>query len=87
MAVDWVFESFAAQRGGQQHSLAIRLTSEGKRKQGRPTNTWRRTFGSELRMMNLIWGQTSKIDRDRQRHIKGSYATWRETPGDDLYSA
>ena len=35
---------------------ALHWTPEGKRKRGRPRNTWRRTVEAELKTMNHTWG-------------------------------
>ena len=35
---------------------ALRWTSEGKRKRGRPKITWRRTVEAELKTFNHTWG-------------------------------
>ena len=46
---------------------ALRWTPQGKRKQGRPKATWRRTLRQEkeIRAMNLTWGEAKMIALDR----------------------
>jgi len=41
--------------------IALRWTPPGKRKQGRPKNTWRRTITSELKEMGISWGEAQRI--------------------------
>ena len=50
--------------------VAVHLSPEGKRKRGRPKITWRRTVESELKLLNLNWGEAAKLAKDRYR--------WRE---------
>ena len=45
---------------------ALHWTPEGKRKRGRPRNTWRRTMESDLQSMGNKWGTTEKMAKDRQ---------------------
>ena len=45
--------------------VALRWTPPGKRRPGRPKNTWRRTVEAELKEMNLTWGQAQRAARDR----------------------
>ena len=47
--------------------VALRWTPPGKRKQGRPKTTWRRTVTSELKMANLTWGEAQHAAQDRIR--------------------
>ncbi len=47
--------------------VALRWTPPGKRKQGRPKTTWRRTVTSELKMANLTWGEAQHAAQDRTR--------------------
>ena len=47
--------------------IALRWTPPGKRKQGRPKNTWRRTVTAELKEMNLTWGEAQHAAQDRSR--------------------
>ena len=50
--------------------VALRWTPTGKRKRGRPKNTWRRTVVAELDEINLTWGQAELVARDRDRWRK-----------------
>ncbi|CAG5114661.1 unnamed protein product, partial [Candidula unifasciata] len=45
---------------------ALTLTPEGKRKQGRPKTTWRRTMKSDLSAASLTWKTSLKIAQDRK---------------------
>ena len=45
---------------------ALHWTPEGKRKRGRPRNTWRRTVEAELEKMNHSWGTIERKAQDRQ---------------------
>ncbi|XP_073670675.1 uncharacterized protein [Paramisgurnus dabryanus] len=45
---------------------ALHWTPEGKRKRGRPKNTWRRTVEGELKNMNHTWGTIQKLAQNRQ---------------------
>ena len=44
---------------------ALRWTPQGKRKQGRPLETWRRSLEREMRREGWTWGQISKMASDR----------------------
>ena len=46
---------------------ALHWTPEGKRKRGRPKNTWRRTVEAELKSLHHTWGTIQKLARDRQK--------------------
>ena len=43
---------------------------KGKRKQGRPVKTWRRTFQEDLKFINIKWDDMDTAANDRQ--------TWRK---------
>ena len=45
--------------------VALRWTPVGKRKRGRPKNTWRRTVMMELKEMGLTWDGAQAKARDR----------------------
>jgi len=45
---------------------ALHWTPEGKRKRGRPKNTWRRTVEAELKTFQHTWGTIQKLAQDRQ---------------------
>ena len=45
---------------------ALHWTPEGKRKRGRPKNTWRRTVESELKNWNETRGTIRRIAQDRR---------------------
>ena len=45
---------------------ALHWTPEGKRKRGRPKNTWRRTVEAELKTLQHTWGTIQKLAQDRQ---------------------
>ena len=46
--------------------IALHWTPEGKRKRGRPRNTWRRTVESELKEWNETWGTISRKAQSRE---------------------
>ena len=50
---------------------ALRWTPPGKRKPGRPKNTWRRTVEGELKEMKLTWGEAQRVaqHRDEWRRV------------------
>ena len=45
--------------------VALRWTPQGKRKQGRPKATWRRTVEKEIKAMGLTWGEAEMAALDR----------------------
>nr|KAG5700914.1 hypothetical protein BaRGS_012321 [Batillaria attramentaria] len=45
---------------------ALHWTPEGKRKRGRPKNTWRRTVEGELKTLHHTWGSIQKLAQNRQ---------------------
>ena len=45
---------------------ALRWTPEGKRKKGRPKETYRRTIEKELKKQNCTWKEAEKIAKDRE---------------------
>ena len=51
-----------------QRSWGIRNWSitEGKRKRGRPKNTWRRTVEGELKTLHHTWGTVQKLAQNIQ---------------------
>jgi len=46
---------------------ALYWTPEGRRKCGRPKNTWRRTVKTELRGLNQSWNEIQQLAKDRQK--------------------
>ena len=50
---------------------ALYWTAEGKRKRGRPKNTWRRTVEGEMKTMNNTWRRT----------VEGEMKTMNDTLG------
>ena len=50
--------------------VALHWTPEGKQKRGRLKPTWRRTVGSQLKLLNLNRGEAAKLAKHRNR--------WRE---------
>ena len=51
--------------------VALHWTPEGKRKRGRPKITWRLTVESELKLLNLNWGEAAKLAKDRNSESRG----------------
>ena len=46
---------------------ALDWNPQGKRKRGRPKNTWKRTTQTELESVKMTWAQTKTAAQDRQR--------------------
>jgi len=46
---------------------ALRLTPPGKRRQGKPKTTWRRTVMAELNDIGLTRGEAKLVAKDRSR--------------------
>ena len=58
---------------------ALHWTPEGKRKRGRPKNTWRRTAERELKMINHSWGSVQKMAQNKQEwhnFVAALHARW-----------
>jgi hypothetical protein len=45
--------------------VALRWTSEGKRKRGRPKTTWRRTIENEIKERRYTWGTIERKAKNR----------------------
>ena len=45
---------------------ALHWTPEGKRRRGRPKNTWHRTVEGELKTLHHTWGTGQKLAQNRQ---------------------
>ncbi|KAK7101726.1 hypothetical protein V1264_020063 [Littorina saxatilis] len=61
--------------------VALRWTPEGKRKRGRPNQTWRRTVEEESKDLNHSWATLERLARDRQKwrsFVAALHATRRE---------
>ena len=46
--------------------VSLRWTPTGKRKRGRPKETWRRTIENEMKELGLTWPELEKRAKDRQ---------------------
>ena len=46
--------------------VVLHWTPEGKRKGGRPRNTWRRTVEAEMMKWKKAWGTVEKMAKDRK---------------------
>ena len=46
---------------------ALRWTPEGKRKRGRPKETWRRSVEKEMKAQHLTWEKITKKAQDREQ--------------------
>jgi hypothetical protein len=46
---------------------ALEWNPQGKRKRGRPKNSWRRGIISELQAINTTWGEAKRKAQDRTR--------------------
>ena len=57
---------------------ALHWTPEGKRKRGRPKNTWRGTVQGELKTLQHTWGIIQKLAQNRQerRSFVASLHAW-----------
>jgi len=44
----------------------LRWTPDGKRRTGRPKETWRRTVEGELRDLGMTWREAERKAQDRQ---------------------
>jgi hypothetical protein len=53
---------------------ALRWNPQGKRKRGRPRNTWRRDLDADGKKLGYTWGQLERMAQDR--------AKWRNIVGD-----
>jgi hypothetical protein len=47
--------------------VALRWTPEGKRKPGRPKNTWRRTVEKEMKDQKITRGELERNAQDREK--------------------
>ena len=47
--------------------IAMRWTPDGRRKRGRPRETWRRSCEKEMKRSGMTWGQIQKRATDRQQ--------------------
>jgi hypothetical protein len=47
---------------------ALEWNHQGKRKKGRPKNSWRRGIISELQAINTTWGEAKRKAQDRTRY-------------------
>ena len=50
--------------------VALRWTSEGKRKRGRPKTTWRRTIENEIKERGYTWGTIERKANNREKWRK-----------------
>ena len=46
---------------------ALYWTPQGRRKRGRPKNTWRCTVETELRGLKQSWNEIQQLAKDRQK--------------------
>ena len=59
--------------------IALHWTPEGRRKRGRPKNTWRRTVEGELKTFNHTWGTIQRLAQNRQKwrtFVAALHANW-----------
>ena len=56
---------------------ALTCNPQGKRKSGRPSDTWRRNLEADSRRMGKTWGQLERLaqDRDARRRLVGGLYT------------
>ena len=62
----WIGHIFRGDTGGIAR-VALYWAPKGKRKRGRPKSAWRRTVESELKLLNLNWGEAAKLAKDRNK--------------------
>jgi hypothetical protein len=63
MELDW---THITQRSKSNRENSIRLESQGYRRRGRPTRTWRRTIENEIRGTGRSWNEVKGIVGDRK---------------------
>ena len=66
---------------GAMPKTALRWTADGKRRRGRPKETWRRTVEKEMKECGLTWNTITKWATDRQQWrslVDALCATWHE---------
>ena len=56
--------------------VALRWTPDGKRKRGRPKETWRRTVEREMKENKITWDLTHKLAQDRGQWREFVKALW-----------
>lgn len=44
---------------------ALRWNPQGKRKRGRPKNTWRRELDTDMKRMGTTWKEMERVAQDR----------------------
>ena len=47
--------------------VALRWTPDGRRKRGRPKETWRRTVEREMKEKGWTWGRLERVSADRHQ--------------------
>jgi len=62
-------------------TLGIPLNPQGKRKRGRPRNSWRRDLEADIKRLGLTWNQLERKaqDRDSWRTLVGGLGPRRGT--------
>ena len=69
--MDWLHSSQASRHITRQ---ALTLNPDGKRKRGRPRNTWRRDLEVDVKETGYTWRQFERLTQDRnawRSHIGG----------------
>ncbi|KAL9973772.1 hypothetical protein ACROYT_G020271 [Oculina patagonica] len=80
MGLDW---PYPAKRTKQHHSPVPDLEPQGKRRGGRPKNSWRRDTDAELKIMGYTWKEAVQKAQGRARWrgvVNGLCSTWSDGP-------
>jgi len=56
----WIGHTLRKEKGNTTR-IAMKWNPQGKRKQGRPKQSWRRTVFKELKSIGKTWGEAEKI--------------------------
>jgi hypothetical protein len=62
----WIGHALRREQGNIAKT-ALRWTPEGRRRRGRPKNTWRRTVEAEAQAANLGWKDLERLAQDRRK--------------------
>ena len=63
----WGWIGYSVRKENESISMtAVHWTTEGRRKRGRPRNTWRRITETEMRGSNHSWNTNKPLAKERQ---------------------
>ena len=80
MGLDW---PYAAESTKQHHSPVPDLEPQGKRKRGRPRNSWRHNTDAEMKVTGFTWKEVERKAQARVRWrevVNGLCSTWSNGP-------